>query len=140
MKKPLPSVRKVLAALIRSEGKLSEAALALHCKVQTISKIIDENPDILEELQTCHNSLYEEALDSAKELLEMRDRSMTKFVLEALGEKRGFTTKKRVEISGDKDNPVAIENKIDLSGLTEEELLKITELTEKIGANKEIDE
>lgn len=140
MKRQLPSARKVLAALIRSEGRLSEAAVALKCKVQTIAKIIDENPDIVEELQTCHNALYEEALDSAKELVEMRDRSMTKFVLEALGEKRGFATKKRVEISGDKDNPVAIENKIDLSGLTEEELLKITELASKAGADREVDE
>lgn len=126
--------------MIRAEGKLSQAAKMLHTSVAVISRIIDENPDIVNEMHVCHNELYEEALSSAKDLLDMRHPNMTKFVLENLGEKRGFATKKKVEISGDANNPLKIEKTIDLSNLSEEELLKIIEVTNKLKVEEGIED
>lgn len=121
MKNILP--QKVLTALIRAEGRISDAAKMLHTQPRNIARIIDEHPEIQEELDKCHSELLDEALRSAKDLVQNRDREMTKFILSTLGESRGIRKpKKRIELSGDPESPLVTKSEIDLSGLTDEEL------------------
>lgn len=117
------SPRKVLTAMIRSQGVLSDAARMLHTQTRNIARIIDENPEIQEELDQCHNGLYEKALAAATELVGACDRKMTQYVLDRLGEKRGLRKpKSQVQVSGDPKNPLVTKKQLDLSNLTEEEL------------------
>lgn len=117
------SPRKVLTALIRAEGRIKDAARMLHTQPRNIARILDENPDIQEEMDQCHIDLLDEALESAKDLVKNRDRDMTKFVIDRLGEKRGLKApKKKVEVSGDAENPLVTKNQIDLSCLSDAEL------------------
>lgn len=117
------SPRKVLTAMIRAQGVLTDAARMLHTQPRHIARVLDENPELQDELDACHTELYELALKSAKDLLEVQDREMTKFVLDRLGEKRGLRKpKKQVQIGGDAKNPIVTETKIDLTKLSDEEL------------------
>lgn len=130
MKNILP--QKVLTALIRCEGRIGDAAKMLHTQPRNVARIIDENPEIQEQLEQCHSELLDEALRSAKDLVQNRDREMTKFILTTLGESRGIRKpKKQIEISGDAENPLATKNEIDLSGLTDEELDVIEKMLNK---------
>ena len=130
MKNILP--QKVLTALIRSEGRIGDAARMLHTQPRNIARIIDENPEIQSELEKCHSELLDEALRSAKDLVQNRDRDMTKFILSTLGESRGIRRpKKQIEISGDAENPLITKSEIDLSGLSDEELNVMEKLLNK---------
>ena len=93
----------------------------LHTQPANIMRIMEENPSIQEGLKQCHQELVDEALESAKELLQARDKDITKFVLSSMGESRGFTPPKgKVELSGNKESPINME--IDLSGFSDTEL------------------
>lgn len=117
------SPRKVLTAMIRAQGIITDAARMLHTQPRNIARILDENPELQEEMDACHIELYEDALKSARSLVQNEDREMTKFVLDRLGEKRGLRKpKKQVQIGGDVNNPIITKTQVDLSTLTDEEL------------------
>lgn len=131
------SARKVLSAMIYSEGRLSDAARMLHTQPRNIARIIDENPEIQEELDQCHNGLYEKALAAATELVSACDRKMTQYILDRLGEKRGLKKpKSQVQVSGDPKNPLVTKKQIDLSNLSDEELEVLGKALSK-GKNEE---
>ena len=124
--------RKVLAALIRANGIIRDAAKMLHITPRNVARIIDEHPEIQAELQECHTDLLDEALLSAKELVEQRNGNMTKFVLSMLGDKRGIKRPtKQVEISGNPERPIVTKPAIDLSGLSDEELAVVEKVLKK---------
>lgn len=124
--------RKVLAALIRANGIIRDAAKMLHTTSRNIARIIDENPEIQNEIQECHTDLLDEALLSAKELVENRDGNMTKFVLTMLGDKRGIKKPMRqIEVSGNPEKPIVTRPMIDLSGLSDEELAVMEKVLKK---------
>lgn len=126
------SARKVLSAMIHCEGRLSDAARMLHTQPRNIARIIDENPEIQEELDQCHNGLYEKALAAATELVDACDRKMTQYVLDRLGEKRGLRKpKSQVEVSGNPNAPLVTKQEIDLSNLSSEEIEVLTRVIEK---------
>lgn len=136
------SPRKVLTALIHSQGIISDAATMLNTQPRNILRIMDENPEIQEEINACHVGLYDEALRSAKDLVSMRDKQMTKWVLERMGEKTGLKRpKQRVEVSGDPTAPIVTRKQMDLSNLTDEELEVIGKvIKDKKGGNNEAGE
>ena len=124
--------RKVLAALIRADGIIRDAAKMLHTTTRNVARIIDEHPEIQAEIQECHTDLLDEALLSAKELVQQRDGNMTKFVLTMLGDKRGIKKPiRQVEVSGNAEKPLVTKNTIDLSGLSDEELAIMEKVLKK---------
>ena len=61
------SPKKVLTALIRSQGIIKDAARMLHTNSRVILRIIDENPEIVAEMDKCHTELLDEALKSCRD-------------------------------------------------------------------------
>jgi len=121
--------------MIRSKGIVADAAKLLNCRPETVLRTLDENPEIQEELDLCHTELVDEALKSAKDLVDNRDREMTKFVLNTFGKRRGIKETKNVQISGDPKNPIRKE--IDLSGLSDEELEILSKMSKKEKDNEQ---
>jgi len=125
---------KVFQTLIRFDGSYEKTARALHTTIWKLEQCISDNPELEEQVGIVHNKLYESALSSAKDLVDMRNADMTKFVLKTIGAKRGWAEKSAVTLEGNPDKPLY--KPLDLSGMTEAELLTLKNAAEKITVNK----
>ncbi len=134
--KDIPS-QKLLSVIIACKGNMNKAADYFDMTFQQFMKLLDDRPEVQQKLHLSFQGLFNKAVESAEFLLDVHDATMTKFVLEKIGPSNGFGKENKLIISGDPENPILTQSKIDLNQLSEEELLKLKEITSKVSGMEE---
>lgn len=129
---------RVLAALIKCNGVVRDAASLLGIRPSQVLGILDEHPELMKRAEQAYSGLVDDAVQAAGILVRSLDKDMVRFVLKTMGAKRGFAEKKAVELSGPDGGPVHVKNDIpDLSSLSDEDLDRLEEMLKGAQGKKE---
>jgi len=114
------SDEKIIAALTDANGMIYRAAKRLKCNARTIYERAEISPAVKAAVKTNREKFVDAAEAGLVEAVERGEGWAVALVLKTLGKDRGYV--ERQELAGDKDNPLEVNTRVDLSGLTDEQL------------------
>lgn len=116
----LVGVAKVIEVLRASGGIKAVAADHLNVSRTTLYKFIDEHPEVEEALVEIDGEIGDIAEAKVVTAIKAGDMQTVRWYLEMKGKERGYV--RRVENTGKNGGPIETREKMDLSGLSDEEL------------------
>jgi len=117
--------KQIAEAILAGKGIVSEAARILDCHRTSLYDHIKANPELQAVLDEAREVTLDVAENHLMKLIESDNYNAIRFYLATIGKKRGFVESTEVITKNTEDSGM------DLSLLTEEELDKLNELTDK---------
>ena len=98
-------IGSVRAALIKANGIYTDAAKILDCDRTTVSRFVDRNPKLLDDLEKARAGIVDLAENRLFEEIKNKNVTAIIFALKTLGKDRGYTS--RSEHTGPDGGPIA---------------------------------
>jgi hypothetical protein len=130
--------KHIISSLVKNQGRVSAVAREFGVTSQTISNRMRRNPALMEEYNTILDELVDDAIDALRVEINNGNTRLIEFALDRLGRNRGFekqTVRTETTVKGDPSNPITIERRVDMEGLSLEEKIILM----KASKNKMID-
>lgn len=114
------TVAKVKEALQAAGGIKTVAARSLNCHRATLYRFLAAHPTVAEFLEDIDEEIKDLAEGKLLQLIKAGDGQAIRFYLERKARDRGYGHK--VEATGPNGGPIEVAQKLDLSGLSDEDL------------------
>lgn len=114
---------KFIDAIKDSGGIVSTIAKRVGCDWHTAKKYIDTYATVTQAYQDECERVLDLAESKTIEMINEKDGTMIRYYLSTKGKHRGYTEKQQIEHTGKDGGP--IEQKVDLSTLTDDQLAKL---------------
>lgn len=114
------TVAKVKEALQAAGGIKTVASRTLKCHRATLYRFLAAHPSVAEFLEDIDEELKDLAEGKLLQLIRAGDPQTIRWYLERKGRDRGYG--QRVEATGPDGGPIVVAQKLDLSGLSDEDL------------------
>lgn len=115
--------RDIVAAIMAFRGNYTRIAAVLGRSRRSVEQYIQYDPLLRDLREDVRNSILDEIEDGYLDDAVSGDAQARRFFLQTLGKERGYTV--RNENTGKDGEPIHMQSKVDMSGLSNEALLEL---------------